>query len=481
MTKPTTETNPFSAPEAAPASPPAPCPREHRKRSILLAVFTSFISKGGNFLLMLISIPVAYRVLGEERAAIFGVMQSLMWFVSMSDLGTGPGMVRRLTGAVAAGDKDRQAAIVSTGFFVSTGLALTGGLLIALLLSTVPLTTIFSQAFAPYEDELRQTAWVSLGIFVITMILAALERVREGYQEVHIGNGFGAVYNVAAALALSLGVAFFPTPVFVIVALYGVLVLFSSANAASILWKRPWLVPSFRKLDRTLVRSMTFEGLALFAAGSVAPILVREAPKFILGRSDVHGGAADVAHYWVLTQLGFLAMGFVFMVTRPLWPAMADAAHRRDYTWVRGTSAKLTKISIPCAFIIVSGFSLLGPWFTSWWLKGEHGVSMPQFTLFGVVFVLSAWSHMHYVMLGSIGLARLAAWILLSETALILGLSWWAIHQAGLTGSIMATAAGMLAVSAWIMPLALRRVLKEKCAAPPNVNTALVPLPAAQG
>ena len=453
--------------------------REHRRRSILLAVITSFISKGGNILLMLISIPVAYRVLGEERAAIFGVMQSLMWFVSMADLGTGSGMVRRLAGAVAAGDQAREGRIVSSAFFVSAGLAVTGGLLISLLLATVPLTTLFSQAFAPYEAELRQTVWVSLGIFVFLMVLSALERVREGYQEVHIGNGYGAVYNVTAALVLWFGMSRFPTPVFVIIAVYGMIIFFSTANVANILWRRKWLIPSFRKLDWKMVKSMTLEGLALFAAGSVAPILVREAPKFLLGRSENHGGAADVAHYWILAQLGLMGMGFVMMITRPLWPAMADAAHRRDISWVRETRVKLNRICIPSAVIIVCGFSLVAPWFTRWWLKGEHGISTQQFTLFGVVFVLSAWSHLHYVIMGSIGLGRLAAKVLLTEAFLILGLSWWAIHQYGLTGSIIATGAGMLVMSAWMMPLALRRVLNSRNGEIPNVNTTLVPLPAA--
>ena len=33
--------------------------QQHRSRRIVLAVFTSFISKGGNVLLMLIAIPLA--------------------------------------------------------------------------------------------------------------------------------------------------------------------------------------------------------------------------------------------------------------------------------------------------------------------------------------------------------------------------------------------------------------------------------------
>ena len=451
-------------------------PGRHRSRSILLAVLTSFVSKGGNILLMLLAIPLAYRVLGEERAAIYGVMQSLMWLVSMSDLGTGPGMVRRLAGAVAAGDRKEQGAIVSSAFLVSCGLAITGCALISLLLFTVPLTTIFGDAFAPYAVELKQTVWVSLGIFTVLMILASLERIREGYQEVHVGNGFGAVYNVSAALLLWLGIQYYPTPVFVVCAVYGLLVFFSVVNSASILWRRPWLLPSLRKIDRGLLLSMTREGLALFAAGSVAPILVREAPKFMLGRTGHPAAAAEVAHYWILIQLGLIGMGFVMMVTRPLLPAMADAACRRDYAWITAARAKMMKLFLPCAVAVVAGFALMGPWFTAWWLKTDGGLTRMQFTSYGLLFVLSAWSHLHYVMLGSIGMARMAARILLAEVVIILPLTWMCIQWNGLSGSIFAACAGMIAVSAWLMPLQLGRALRRTTAGAADSEPSLQPV-----
>ncbi len=448
--------------------------QKKRSRNIILAVCTSIISKGGNVLLMLIAIPLAYHVLGEERAAIYGVMQSLMWLVSMSDLGTGPGMVRRLAGAVAEGDKERQGAVVSTGFFLTLALALIGAIVFSALLTWVPVTTLFSDAFADYADELKHTAWVSLAVFFILMILACMERVREGFQEVHIGNAFGSVYNVTAALVLWLGMAYFHTPVFLVLAVYGMLIFFSSANVISLLWKRPWLRPSLRKMDRTVVRGMTREGLALFVAGSVAPILIREAPKFMLGRAGAHA-AADVAHYWILIQLGLIGMGFIMMVTRPLWPAMAEAAYRQDFSWIKYARQRMMQLFIPCAVIIVCAFSLLGPWFTEWWLKTRGGLTRMHLTTYGVLFVLTAWSHMHYVMLGSLGMARAAAKVLLFEALLILFLSWWGIQWNGLAGAIVGASAGMLAVSAWAMPLLLGRALRSRTGPEEEESPVMVP------
>ena len=440
---------------------------------------TSIISKGGNMLLMFISIPLAYRVLGEERAAIYWVMQSLMWLVSMADLGTGPGMVRRLAGAVAANDRDRQGTVVSTAFFVSSGFALIGGLIIALLLAMVPVTSLFGEGFRPYAEELTYTAWVSFGIFMVLMLLACLERIREGYQEVHIGNAFGSVFNVTAALVLWMGISHFPTPVFVILAIYGLVIAFAVANVANILWKRRWLVPSVRKVDRQIVRPMIVEGLALFAAGSLAPILIREAPKFMLARGQFQNGAADVAHYSILIQLGLIGLGFVMMVTRPLWPAMADAVSRLDFAWIRATRSRTVKLFVPCSVIIISAFSLLGGWFTNWWLQTDAGITRGQFTAYGVLFVLTAWSHIHYVILGSMGLSRAAAKVLLVEAALILLLTWWCINLNGLSGAIIASAAGMAAVSAWLMPLLLGRALRGAAESPNSTQpTGLSSIPA---
>jgi O-antigen/teichoic acid export membrane protein len=433
-----------------------------RSRGIVLAVLTSILSKGGNILLILLAIPLAYRVLGEERAAIYGVMQSLMWLVSMSDLGTGPGMVRRLAAAAAARDRAQQSAIVSTGFFLSTGLVLLLSGVLALLMLNVPLTSLFGSAFAAHTGELRTAAWTSLGIFTAGMILASIERVREGWQEIHVNNMIGGAYNVTAAAVLWAGISVWPQPVFVIIAVYGVFITFSCANAGRLLWMRPWLAPRLRHWDPGLARSMAGEGMALFIAGSVAPILVREAPKFLLSRSGHDTAAADITHYWILVQLGFLGMGVVMMLTRPLWPALAEASHRGDHAWITAARRRMLRWFAPAAVLALAGFSLAGPWFTTWWLGTGGGLTRSHFTLYGVIFVLTAWSQLHYVMLGSMGRARTVAWVLAAETVAVLILTWAGINMAGLDGALQGTALGMALLSAWLLPFCLQRALRRR-------------------
>ena len=89
---------------------------QSRTRAMGLAVVSSLVSKGGTALLMLVSIPLAFKVLGEERFGVYGVVQTMMWFITMSDLGMGPGITRRIAGAVARGTGRRKPQRWPAGF-----------------------------------------------------------------------------------------------------------------------------------------------------------------------------------------------------------------------------------------------------------------------------------------------------------------------------------------------------------------------------
>ncbi len=190
-----------------------------RNRAMGLAVMSSLVSKSGNALLMLISIPLAFTVLGEERYGVFGVVQTLMWFITMSDLGMGPGITRRIAGAVARGDREEETAAVSCGFFITLGFTLISGAIFATLMLTVPVTTLFGAGFAPVADELTRNLWLAGMMFLVMLMVNMLERSREGYQEIHIANSFGAAQNVVAAGLLFFGVHRWPTVTFLLLAI----------------------------------------------------------------------------------------------------------------------------------------------------------------------------------------------------------------------------------------------------------------------
>ncbi len=443
-----------------------------RTRAMGLAVVSSLVSKGGNALLMLVSIPLAFSVLGEERFGVYGVVQTLMWFITMSDLGMGPGVTRRIAGAVARGDREEETAAVSCAFFITLGFALISAGIFAWLMLAVPVTTLFGAGFATVADELTRNLWLAGLMFLGMLVVNMIERCREGHQEIHIGNAFGAAQNVIAAGLLFFGIHHWPTVTFLLLAIYGVQALAMTANAAHLVWHRPWLLPRWSKLDASLAHRMIGEGLALFVAGSVAPILQREGTKWLLGQME---GPAAVGRYTLLIQLGFFLYGFVFMLSRPLWPAVADAVARGDLNWVRTARKRMLRWFFPLALATVAGFTAIGPWFADHWLNRHVELERSEFALFSLSFVLMVWSHLHYVLLAGSGVIRQPALILALETSAVLGLAWVGIHHYGLPGALAGMAGGVLLFSAWWLPLLLRRRLSPQDDAP-GPETGLVRL-----
>ena len=423
-----------------------------------LAVLSSLVSKGGNAVLMLVSVPLAFSVLGEERFGVYGVVQTLMWFITMSDLGMGPGIMRRIAGAAAQDDRAAATAAVSCGFFITLGFVFVSAAIFVTLMLTVPVTTLFGEKFAPVQDELRQNLWLAGGMFLLMLMVSMLERSREGYQEIHIANAFGGTGNVIAAGILFWGIGQHPSVMFLLLAVYGMQALAGTFNAVHLIWHRPWLLPRWSKIEWGLAQRMIGEGMALFVAGSMAPIFQREGTKWLLGQMD---GPAAVGRFTILIQLGFFLYGFVFMLSRPLWPAVADAVARGNLDWVRGARRRMMRFFFPLAAAVVAGFTVLGPWLAERWLGRQVALERSDFTLFSLSFVLMVWSHLHYVILAGSGVIRRPAMVLALETAAVLGLAWFGIHHYGLTGALAASGAGVLMFSAWWLPLLLRRRLAE--------------------
>lgn len=430
----------------------------HRSRAMSLAVLSSVVSKGGNALLMLISVPLAFRLLGEERFGVYGVVQTLMWFITMSDLGMGPGIMRRIAGAVAKGSRADETKIVSCGFFITLGFVIVAAAFFASLMLSVPVTTLFGQGFASVEAELTRNIWVAIGMFLIMLLISMLERSREGYQEIYVSNAIGGVANVVAAAVLYFGIGQHPSVMFLILSVYGAQLVTGVVNSGLMMRKRPWLFPRWAQVERRLCGQMMGEGFALFVAGTLSPVLQREGTKWLLGQDE---GPAAVGRYTILIQLGFFLYGFVLTVSRPLWPAIADAAARKDFDWIRMARARMVRVFLSLATLTAIAFTVCGPWLADHWLHKHVELKRLDFTFFSISFILMVWSHLHYVILAGMGQLRRPAMVLALETVATLGLAWLGISHYGLSGALAGMAAGNLLFSAWLLPFILAKDLKS--------------------
>lgn len=442
------------------ALPDDPAHSARRDRSIRLAVVTSFLSKAGTVLLQFLAIPVAVRVLGREEFGVYAAVGITLSMISLLQVGIGPALAHGLSGAKARGRENEARELSSSAFFLTAGLALLAGVLLAGVLSTVPLPAIFGADFAGKEDVLRPALWTGLGLFLLLFILNLTDRVREGLLETSANNVWGAAGNVIAALAVGVGVYFIPQVWFLVLAVHGSLVVAKLANTVALLRSHPEVRPARSAFRPAIARSLFGDGLAFSAATLVTGVVEYSLSGWMVGRV---GGPSASALYNVFIQMTVMQLGFVMMLSTPTWPAVAEALARGDVPWAKRAARKLYLFGGAFALCAFGGLVLLGPWVFELWLGKEFaGTPRTMFACYGLYFVAHVWRHLNHAMMIGCGQVGKLARIQFVESALVAVAAVIALKAGGTGPMLAAMGAVILAVTGTLLPRLVARGLDEK-------------------
>jgi O-antigen/teichoic acid export membrane protein len=428
-----------------------------RNRSIGLAVATSFLSKGGNVLLQLLSIPIAVRVLGREEYGLFATVNLSLSLVTLLQVGVGPALTHGLAKARADGDETGQRELGSTAFFLMTGLAALAGVVLAAVLCFVPLTTLYGETVAGRESVLRPALWTCLGLFLLLFVLNLTDRVREGHLEVASNNLWGAVGNVTAALFVGVGVWFVPQVWFLVLAVHGAMVLAKLGNTAA-LWRRHRLMrPDPAAFRGERARHLFSDGVAFSTCFVVAGIIEYNFCGWLVNR--IHG-LADIALYNVLISLTVMQLGFVVMLSAPTWPAVAEALARGDRPWAKRAARRLHLYGAAFALCSATGLVLLGPWLLPLWLGKEFSLIDRTFlACYGLYFIAHVWRHLNHALMVGTGQVSKVVGIQLAESALIAALAAPVLSHWGIGGLLVMMGTVILLLTGTVLPWKVRRAL----------------------
>ncbi|MDF1861139.1 MAG: oligosaccharide flippase family protein [Verrucomicrobiales bacterium] len=430
---------------------------KQRNQSIQWAVLTSILSKAGTFLLRIVSIPIAIKVLGTEA---FGVYATITAFVALIDLihyGMGPVLTEGISRAVAARDRESEVKIFGTSVLLRSAITLGFACLFALLIGLVPPAVLFGAEFAEFAETVRRGAFIALIIITLDFILVTFEHARNGYQEARISNAWGAGGNFVAAGLLVFCISRFPSVETLILAIHGPVVLARLGNAISLVAGRRYLASAMLAFSRDKIRFVL--------GGSVGYTLVYVVwctveyifPVLLLGRF-IGPGEAGVFEIFVLLHVSL--NGLVHMVNYPLLPAFFDASERGDRKWIIKAIRRLYLGVLVLGGMSILGFGILGEWALGVWIGDKVEADRPALLLFGFWFALHAWRQVHQVILLGLGKIRRCAWTAVVEGSLIAGLlSLFVSKQLipGIQGVFAAICIGLALVTAWYFPLSLKR------------------------
>lgn len=437
---------------------PARDERERRSRSVVRGTVSAVLARGLGSLTGIITVPLTVRYLGAERYGVWMTISSVLMFLSFTDFGLASSLTNALGKAFGEDDRDRARRYVSTTLFFLSAIAVL--LVVAGIIFAGPVATFLFQNVEPtlLHREIIPALIIALAIFALNFPLLVANRVLAAYQESALANIWIMIGSIANLLGI-LAVVWFRggLPLLVLGSSGLGLVVNAISGAWLFGWHKPWLRPAISGIDRQFVNDL-FSTSWKFFIGSAAWIINLQTGNLIIAH---YLGPAQVTPYSVTFRLFAYATLIQGLALPSLWPAITEAAARKDFDWIRGIFQKNLKWSFLIAIGFVGILTIFGQTIIRVW-AGE--VAVPPFS---VILWMAIWNLM---------LAHLyVAGCLLNATGHITGisiygtvtailnivLSIWLVRIYGITGVIAATVMAYLIASYIPTLLETRSVLRK--------------------
>jgi O-antigen/teichoic acid export membrane protein len=292
----------------------------------------------------------------------------------------------------------------------------------------------------------------------VNLVLSIVEAVQAGYQRQYLNNLWATFGNILMIGMFLLVISYWRSITGVIIAVYGATTVAKILNVGQLLWSRPYLVPRWSKLDKTIARMLVGTGLAFFL-GQLASLLYLQFSIFLVGRQL---GPSSAVGFAVMIQMLSLAGGMVIMVTLPLWPAIADAWARGDRAWITNAYKKATFGLMTYAILVGAVIAIAGSLIVTQWISSEVAPSAALRGLSGVYFILVIHQNINYTFLIGIGQIRSASFGLLAGGIVMMIASVWLVNVFGSSGVVLGMCIGLF-ITAWFFPLLMNRTMKSEC------------------
>ena len=327
-----------------------------RWRRALITTLTTFGARGLAILTGLVSVPFTLRYLGTERYGVWMTISSAVALLVFADLGLGNGVVNPVSQADGANDRRHAAEVVSSAFFMLSGIALVVAMLFCAISRLIPWHAVFNVTSPVTRLELQPTIAVVFACFVVSLPFGVVQRVQIGYQEGYRNNLWemsGSILGLGGMFVAIYCKAGLPWLVLCITGAKPVTLFCNFIN--QFYRVRPWLRPQWELVNWSACRKLMRVGM-LFSGLTVAALVGMGTDNLVVAHFC---GSAAVAQYAVIYRLSSLTM-FIQYFTSPLWPAFSEAQTRGDAVWLRSAFRRTSGIAALSAIVICVTLLLLG-------------------------------------------------------------------------------------------------------------------------
>lgn len=417
----------------------------------------SVLFKAGAVLASFISISIMIKYLGVEKFGVWSTILSVMTWLVLFDLGIGNGLKNCISKALAENDR------VETSKYISAGYTLIGGIALILWLVSffgayyIPWLRVFN-TIAVSSDEIRVAVQISLSCVLLNFWIGLVGSVLGGFQKTSLVT-LGQFYsNIISLCFVWLAWAMLDSSIVVLAIVYGGSMLcagvllsigFYRSNRDLIpvfFWRREYLSP------------LLSVGLTFFTI-QIAVLVVFTTDKILISQFF---GPQLVTQYEVVMKIFALFSFAHALISAPLWPAYADAFHRKDKRWIRRMLNKQLMVFAFFAFAVLV-MVLLAKKIILIWIGEDFTVSSGLISVVAIFVLVSIWNNIYAMILNGVGRTNVQLITAVLAMLLNIPLAYILVKVYGLgVSGVVAAATVSLLFSAVALPLQVfRSVLKE--------------------
>ena len=286
------------------------------------AAFSSFAGVAQRLLQIagtLIVMPMVLHAVGSEGFGVWAAAASFFWMTVVVDFGVGQALLTNVAQNVARGDIAEIRRQIGAALLVSLVLGIVG---------TILAVTIIPRVAPPPVADAYLIAAVLLSI---NIPLSLTGNVWTGLQRFHMTSAWETFQTIVTVCGLFALTRFSTDTRYYVAVTAGGLLVANVASTINLYSRYPELLPSVRLPSASRCLALMQRAAPFFILSVAATLAINLDSVVALSRLG-----ADAASRMAVAQRACLtALGLMWVVTQPLWPAVTDAATRGDHLWVR--------------------------------------------------------------------------------------------------------------------------------------------------
>jgi len=296
---------------------------------------------------VLVATPVTLRLLRPAVYGLWSVLQSMLRWVGLADLGMAQASTRVAGQRRADGDQDGEVCAIWTAAAITVCLTAAAAAIVALAARPV-LSTLVG-----IRGPLLGPGATALQILCVALVAQAVAGTLNTPQTVRLRWGSLTVVSSGSAALRTIGI-----PVALALVAGGVVTAAAVALAAALLWALGTVIVAVRlqprmrrpRLKLAMAQKLLRFGGPLTISG-VAAIPLTTAERLLLAH---YRSTTEVAYYAVAASLGTILIAIPTAVAAPLFPALV-ALEGSD----RAASTAIYRQSLQGVFLVMTPFVLL--------------------------------------------------------------------------------------------------------------------------